>query len=73
MTLQVDLKEGLYLNPTDVEDLEKSCLPTPPPSLEPTLPSLTIADEDSEFPEGGRGWIVVLGAFIHASLVLGWQ
>ncbi|KAG9018286.1 hypothetical protein FRB90_011616 [Tulasnella sp. 427] len=28
--------------------------------------------EEEEFPEGGRGWLVVLGAFIYAGLVLGW-
>ncbi|KAG8951096.1 hypothetical protein FRC04_006755 [Tulasnella sp. 424] len=58
-----------------VEDIEiaKS---VPPVSDEHgvDVPS-TIKDsplEEEEFPEGGRGWLVVLGAFIYAGLVLGW-
>lgn len=28
--------------------------------------------EEDDFPEGGRGWLVVLGCFICAALSLGW-
>lgn len=45
----------------DVVDVEK---------LEAPVVDSPLEDED--FPEGGRGWLVVLGAFIYASLVLGW-
>lgn len=40
--------------------------------LEDAIPVQNSPLEEEEFPEGGRGWLVVLGAAIYASLVLGW-
>lgn len=44
---------------TDVEKLELPVLENSPL-------------EEEEFPEGGRGWFVVLGCFIYSALSLGW-
>jgi hypothetical protein len=51
--------------------------PTPDPEkAEETCPTLVNDTQtlkaDDEFPEGGRGWFVVLGSFIYASLGIGW-
>lgn len=41
------------------------------PTLVDGSKAIALSDND-DFPEGGRGWLVVLGAFIYAGLVLGW-
>ncbi|KAG8951100.1 hypothetical protein FRC04_006759 [Tulasnella sp. 424] len=59
-----------------VEDIEIAKSVSPPVSDEhgvdvpPTVKNSPL--EEEEFPEGSRGWLVVLGAFIYAAVVLGW-
>ncbi|KIO32686.1 hypothetical protein M407DRAFT_66305 [Tulasnella calospora MUT 4182] len=58
-----------------VEDIEvaKSVPPVSDEHGVDVLPTVKNSPlEEEEFPEGGRGWFVVLGAFIYAGLVLGW-
>ena len=52
------------LPPSDLDDIEKT------ESEQVVILDSVLEYED--FPEGGRGWFVVLGAFMFASLVLGW-
>jgi hypothetical protein len=40
--------------------------------IEGKAADLEPSGEESDFPEGGRGWLVVLGCFIVAAVVLGW-
>lgn len=35
-------------------------------------PIADLLNDKDDFPEGGRGWFVVLGAFIYAALAMGW-
>jgi len=39
---------------------------------EPRLLDVENLTEDDEVPEGGRGWLVVLGCFIVAAVIMGW-
>ncbi|KAG9000655.1 hypothetical protein FRB94_005308 [Tulasnella sp. JGI-2019a] len=44
---------------------------------EDSSPTLAYTDpkaffDDAEYPDGGRGWLVILGCFILAALTLGW-
>ncbi|KAG8951099.1 hypothetical protein FRC04_006758 [Tulasnella sp. 424] len=58
-----------------VEDIEiaKSVLPVSDEHGVDVPPAVNNSPlEEEEFPEGGRGWWVVLGAFMYAGLVLGW-
>lgn len=69
----IETEKDLELDKTVIGDLEKFPKPAAPLS-DQAVPGIAQASplEDEQFPEGGRGWIVVLGAFIYASLVLGW-
>lgn len=40
------------------------------PDVETT--SVRSVDPDDIYPEGGWGWLVVLGCFIYASITIGW-
>ncbi|KAG8842704.1 hypothetical protein FRB96_004822 [Tulasnella sp. 330] len=68
-----DLEDGIEDKiPVDLGqyDVEKAAAIDPIETLADDS-SRPIANED-DYPEGGRGWLVVLGAFIYAGLVLGW-
>lgn len=68
-----DPDSGRFEDKISLPDVEKAA------GLEDAgLPILSLApnvdpsSDEEEHPEGGRGWFVVIGAAIFASLVLGW-
>ena len=46
--------------------------PSSPTSVDVETTSVISTETDGAFPEGGRGWLVVLGCFIFASITVGW-
>lgn len=54
-----------WSSPTASVDIETT-------SVTPTTSTAPGPDADESFPEGGRGWLVVLGCFIFAGTTIGW-
>ena len=46
--------------------------PSSPTSVDVETTSVISSDVDDTFPDGGRGWLIVLGCFIFASITIGW-